>query len=276
MSLLPSSYDSTQSEDAEPRVVDVESEEAEEVFDALASETARRVLTQLHEAPAPPAELADAVDTSVQNAQYHLAKLEDAGAIEVVDTAYSEKGREMDVYAPADQALVIFAGDEEESSTLRTAISRLLGSVGIVALASAVVQTLYSQELFPFGGGGPTGDPGSAGGAGADSETARDGADGGADTGEERSFETEDVDTETAIDNATEAGDGMDVTTADTNISESVTNATDVAPDGQLTPDEPQTAVETAASLPPGLLFFIGGVFALCLVFVVFYYRDFR
>jgi DNA-binding transcriptional ArsR family regulator len=263
MSLLPSSYDSTQSEEAEPRVVDVESEEADEVFDALASETARRLLTQLHEAPAPPAQLADSVDTSVQNVQYHLAKLEDAGAIEVVDTAYSEKGREMDVYAPADQALVIFAGDEEEGSTLRTAISRLLGSLGIVALASAVVQALCSQELFPFSGGGADGAPESGGEAA-----------GGADAGDERSIETADADT--AMDNVTEAQDGMDAATADTNITEGVANATDAVTDGQLTPEEPQTAVETAANLPPGLLFFIGGVFALCLVFVVFYYTDLR
>jgi DNA-binding transcriptional ArsR family regulator len=276
MSLLPSSYDSAGSEEAEPRVVDVESEEADEVFDALASETARRLLTQLHESPAPPAKLADSVDTSVQNVQYHLAKLEDAGAIEVVDTAYSEKGREMDVYAPADQALVIFAGDEEESSTLRTAISRLLGSLGIVALASAVVQALYSQGLFPFGGGGPTGDPESGGGTADETDTADEGTVEDADTGEERSIETEDVDTETATDNATDAQDGMDAATADVNVSDGVANATDAVTDGQLTPEEPQTVVETAASLPPGLLFFLGGVFALCLVVVAFYYTDLR
>ena len=274
MSLLPSSYDSTQSEEAEPRVVDVESEEADEVFDALASETARRLLTQLHEAPAPPAKLADRVDTSVQNVQYHLAKLEDAGAIEVVDTAYSEKGREMEVYAPADQALVIFAGDEEESSTLRTAISRLLGSLAIVALASAVVQALYSQGLFPFGGGGPTGDPASGGGAVEETDTDEDGAAEGAGAGDERAIET--ADAETAADNATETQDGMDAAAADVNISDGVANATDAVTDGQLTPEEPQTAVETAASLPPGVLFFVGGVFALCLVFVVFYYKDLR
>ena len=36
-----------------------------------------------------------------------------------VDTAYSEKDRKMGVFAPADQPLVIYAGDEENESTLR-------------------------------------------------------------------------------------------------------------------------------------------------------------
>ncbi|MFW6435377.1 MAG: hypothetical protein ACOCY1_03255 [Halovenus sp.] len=163
MSMLPSSYDSTGSEEAEPRVVDVESEEADEVFDAL---------------------------------------------------------------------------------------------------ASAVVQTLYSQGLFPFDGGGPAGDPDSGGGT----DEGRD--------GDGRSIET--ADSDTAVDDATETRDGMDAATAETNISDGAANATDTVTDGQLTPEEPQTVVETAASLPPGLLFFLGGVFALCLAFAVFYYTDLR
>ncbi|NIU66678.1 MAG: ArsR family transcriptional regulator, partial [Actinobacteria bacterium] len=67
-----------------------------------------------------------------QNAQYHLGRLEDAGAVEVVDTVYSEKGREMKVYAPADEPLVVVAGGESETSSLRAAITTLLAGVGAV------------------------------------------------------------------------------------------------------------------------------------------------
>jgi DNA-binding transcriptional ArsR family regulator len=111
MSLLPSRPDASPSDDAGPRVIGVDSEDADDVLSALSSGTARDLLAALHEEPAPPSELADRVDTSLQNAQYHLDKLQRAGAVEVVDTAYSAKGREMDVFAPADQPLVIFAGD---------------------------------------------------------------------------------------------------------------------------------------------------------------------
>ncbi|MUV88930.1 helix-turn-helix domain-containing protein, partial [Halapricum sp. CBA1109] len=128
MSLLPSKPDTSPPEDAEPRVVGVDSDDAEDVISALSSDTARTVLAELHEDPAPPSELADRVDTSLQNVQYHLEKLQRAGAVSVVDTAYSAKGREMDVYAPADQPLVIFAGDEEKTTGLKAALSRLLGA----------------------------------------------------------------------------------------------------------------------------------------------------
>ncbi len=70
MSLLASSPDV--SPDGDPRVVGLGSEEADELIAALSSSTARRILAALHEDPAPPGELADPVDTSLRNAQYHL------------------------------------------------------------------------------------------------------------------------------------------------------------------------------------------------------------
>jgi len=163
MSLLPSKPDTTAAEDAEPRVVGVESDDADDLLSALSSGTARRLLGELHEDPAPPGELADRVGTSLQNAQYHLQNLEEAGAVEIVETAYSEKGREMDVYAPADQPLVIFAGDEEKSTSIRTALSRLLGAVGLLAVVSFLVQVFSGEDVLPsFGSADGTASDGAA------------------------------------------------------------------------------------------------------------------
>lgn len=144
MSLLPSSPDI--SPDGDPRVVGLDSEEADELMAALSSSTARRILAALHDDPAPPGELADRVDTSLQNAQYHLEKLDDAGAIEVVGTAYSEKGREMSVYGPADSPLVIFAGEAERASGLRSALSRLFAGFLALGVGGAVIQTLFGGD----------------------------------------------------------------------------------------------------------------------------------
>ena len=146
MSLLPSSPDV--SPDSDPRLVGLDSDEADELMAALSSETARRLLAELHEDPAPPGELADRVDTSLQNAQYHLEKLEGAGAIEGVGTAYSEKGREMTVYGPADSPLVIYAGEQERASGLRAALSRLFGGVLALGVVSLAIQELFGRSIF--------------------------------------------------------------------------------------------------------------------------------
>jgi len=160
--LLPSTPDTSAADDADPRVIGLDSEDADDLIGALSSGTARELLTALHDEAATPSKLADRVDTSLQNTQYHLEKLEDADVIEVVDTAYSAKGREMNVYAPANQPLVVFAGGEEESTGLKAALTRLLGAVGVLGVVSVVVQALAGDLGGLFGGdvGRPAPGPG--------------------------------------------------------------------------------------------------------------------
>jgi DNA-binding transcriptional ArsR family regulator len=149
--LLPSSPDTSAAEEPSPRVIGLDSEDADSLLAALSSDTARRLLAELHEEPTTPSGLADRIDTSLQNVQYHLEKLANADLIEVVDTVYSEKGREMKVYAPADRPLVVFAGSESESAGLKTAISRLISGVAVLGLLSLLVQVWLGDGL-PFVG----------------------------------------------------------------------------------------------------------------------------
>jgi DNA-binding transcriptional ArsR family regulator len=145
--LLPSTSDATAPQSGEPRVIGVDSDDADDLLGALSSDTARELLAALHEDPATPSDLAETIDTSLQNAQYHLGNLEDADVIEVVDTIYSEKGREMKVYAPADRPLVVFAGREEKTTGLKAALSRLLGAFGALGLLSIAVQQTFGDGL---------------------------------------------------------------------------------------------------------------------------------
>ena len=149
--LLPSIPDSSAREDRTPRVVGLDEDAADEVFGALGSETARSLFAALTEEPAHPSALAERVETSLQNAQYHLGNLEDAELVEVVDTAYSAKGREMDVYAPADRALVVFAGEETDQSLLSKALGRLLGGLGVLSALSVVAEGLFGDETAASG-----------------------------------------------------------------------------------------------------------------------------
>ncbi len=143
---LPSTVDSVADEDRDPRVVGVDSDDADALVAALSSQTGRDILAALYEEPATPATIAERVDTSLQNAQYHLGKLEDGNLVEVADTAYSEKGREMKVYAPTAEPLVLFAGNESDTGGLQSALKNLLGGIGVLGLASLVVQRLADRQ----------------------------------------------------------------------------------------------------------------------------------
>jgi DNA-binding transcriptional ArsR family regulator len=286
MSLLPSKPDASPSEDAGPRVVGVDSEEADEVLSALSSGTARRLLSEVHDDPAPPSELAERVDTSLQNAQYHLEKLENAGAIEVVDTAYSAKGREMDVYAAADKPLVIFAGDQKEGSTLRTALRRLVGALGVLAVASLAVQARFGRgDLLGGGGGGDSAAPAGGADGGGDVGTA-----GGGDGGDAAGSPTPDAETmgqEQAV-TPTPGGETTPEATpapepTPTPRPEPTGTAGEAAETATGTAGEAgQEAVRTAADvgpeaaggLPPGLVFFAGGAFVAVVVAAAWYWRG--
>ncbi len=124
------------------RVIGVDSDDADDLIGALSSETARNMLSELHDEPATPSEVAERADTTVQNARYHLENLKDAGLIEVDDTRYSPKGREMDVYAPA-EPLVMFVGREEDSTTLRDLVTRFFGVIGAIGIAAVFVEFLF-------------------------------------------------------------------------------------------------------------------------------------
>lgn len=204
--IWPSTPDTSAAEEPNPRVIGLDDEEADDLLSAMSSETAREVLTELHDEPATPSSLADRVDTSLQNVQYHLSNLREADMIEVIDTIYSEKGREMNVYAPADRPLVMFASPEHERPGLKDAIMRLLGGVGLLVVGSVLVQAWIGdvRALWPFG------EP----------------AAGGADSGP-----------------------------------------------GPMTADSVEAAGQ-AAGLPPGLLFFLGGAFVLCVGFAIWYLRQ--
>lgn len=147
----------------EPRVVEVDDEAANEVFEALSSETARLMLGLLYTDPQTVSELADHVETSLQNVRYHLDKFEAAGLIESVGEAYSEQGNEMTVYAPTYDPLIVAARSEERTQSLQRALKQLLGAVGVLAVLSVIIDQFLRRGLPILGDDGVSGGGGAGG-----------------------------------------------------------------------------------------------------------------
>lgn len=106
MHALSTKPKSGQSNHTESRIVTVEDDAFGDVLGALSCETARAIHQSVIEEPRTASEIADQVDTSVQNASYHLTNLADSGLVEVCDTpVYSKKGCEMTLYRAVDTEL---------------------------------------------------------------------------------------------------------------------------------------------------------------------------
>lgn len=88
----------------------VTTDDAADVLSILSCDTALRILSVLEADPGTASDVANAVDSSIQTVSYHLDRLRDAGLITPVDTWYSEKGKEMTVYALATERLVVEFG----------------------------------------------------------------------------------------------------------------------------------------------------------------------
>lgn len=226
----------------EPRLVDLDDDTADKVFEALSAETTRQIFVELHETPQAASDLARVTDTSVQNVQYHLEKLTDADLVEVVDTWYSERGTEMKVYAPTDESLVLFAGSDKGRS-LRSLLKRVVGVVGVLLPASALVGWVARQ----LGSTNTVGD------------TTKDIAGNATDY------------TNTATEAGNEAGALEATGTTPTPASD---------PSQTPGPDAVQGGVDAISGVladpgvAAGLSFFLGGVFVVTLVLAVYYRRS--
>lgn len=277
--LLPFKSEPTRSPEG-ARVLSLEDDATEEALSALSSDTAREILALVYEEPRTPPEIRDAIDTSLQNVHYHLENLEEADLIQPAGSGYSEKGTEMTVYAPASEAVVLFAGAEDDGSRIQTALARLLGAVGLLALASVVVRRV-ARTTLPVGGfsGGDGGEgaaePSSQSEAATDVQGGEDAGagDGGGGGGDMGAFDQEATPTPEATPTSDPAGTSTPTprdtpaATSDPSI-DGVTTPTPEST-GAATPTPSEAGDTIAAAGDGGLLadpavaFFLGGVFML-------------
>ena len=139
MPLLPLNNDVKSRQEGEIEILDVDDNETEDVFKALSSDTARRVLQAVYDEPAPASALAERLDLSLQNASYHLENLVDAGVIEVADTHYSDKGTEMAIYAPVNNPIVLFIGTDERKNGLLNTLKRFISAIVLLSAGSVFI-----------------------------------------------------------------------------------------------------------------------------------------
>jgi len=147
--LLPTQTDAAVERSDTPAVLSLDDDATREVIEALSSETAYDIFQLLNKTPATPSRIAEQLDQSVQNVHYHLENLEAAGVIEVTDTCYSEKGREMSVFVVSEDPTLLFLGTEDDRPGLKrafTSFASLLGPPSILLAAGESIAQFVTTE----------------------------------------------------------------------------------------------------------------------------------
>ena len=107
-------------------------ERAQRIARAMASQTANAIIQAFGSGPLTSSEVARSMAIPITTATYHIENLLNAGLIEVMETRWSEKGREVKVYGLANQVVIIAPPE----SDLRAVLKKYATLFGIVVLAS--------------------------------------------------------------------------------------------------------------------------------------------
>ena len=136
-------------------VIEQGSVQAQKIAKAMASPTAGDLFNTLSDGPLTATALAEQTGFPLTTVKYHLNNLLDADLIEVVDSRWSEKGREMKIYGVKDQVVVLAPRKRPD---VRQIVERYGVIAGAVTIGCAVLLAIPNMLSRYF----PTQNPGIA------------------------------------------------------------------------------------------------------------------
>jgi len=113
-------------------VIEPGDERAQKIGKAIGSPMANEILQILAGGPKTASDLTDLLNIPMGTLKYHIDNLLEAGLIEIAETRYSVKGREVKVYALRDQLLIV----APKVTSVRSILLKYASLFAIVVLAS--------------------------------------------------------------------------------------------------------------------------------------------
>ncbi len=126
---------------------------AQKIAKAISSGTANDILHLLGDGQKSATDITGSLDLPMSTVKYHLDNLLDAGLVEVVETKYSIKGREIKVYALRDQLLIV-APRMQNVRSLLLKYGSLFAIVALASLAGFFYLPLLAPAIPGTSGGG--------------------------------------------------------------------------------------------------------------------------
>ncbi len=131
-------------------VVEQGSLEAQRIAKAMSSPTSADLFNALSEVPMSATALAERTELPLTTVKYHLENMLAAGLIEVSDTRWSTKGREMKIYAVKDQVVLIAPKKKVNVRGIMERYGVAAGAFAVIcALGLAIPSTLL--QMMPGG-----------------------------------------------------------------------------------------------------------------------------
>jgi DNA-binding transcriptional ArsR family regulator len=108
---------------------------AQKIGKAISSQTANDILQLISDGPKTATDLTDSLHIPMSTIKYHLDNLLEAGLLEVTETRYSVKGREIKVYGVPNRLLIV----APKMTNIRSILLKYASLFAVVILASLVM-----------------------------------------------------------------------------------------------------------------------------------------
>src|SRR3972149_11873834 len=114
-------------------------EKTKKITQVISNDTARQILELLADAPLSASDIAERLKVPLTTIVYNLENLENVGLIKVERIKYSEKGREVKIYAPV-RKLIVVVPERTDKKSVADLIRKYMGVILAAVLASSFIE----------------------------------------------------------------------------------------------------------------------------------------
>ncbi len=128
-------------------LISLEEEKAKKLAEVISNKTSRKILNYLSEKEASESEIAKDLNIPVSTVHYNIKQLFQNGLIESKEFMWSEKGKKMEIYAPAKKFIVIAP---KKIDLLKNQLKTVLPILGFSLFASGIIY-FFTSAFTTFG-----------------------------------------------------------------------------------------------------------------------------
>lgn len=123
-------------------------EESKKITQVISNDTARKIIELLADAPLSASDIAERLLTPLTTIVYNLENLESVGLIKVEKIKYSEKGRQVKIYAPV-RKLIVVVPEKTDRKSITDILRKYVGVVLAAVFASGIIEFLLFRTGAP-------------------------------------------------------------------------------------------------------------------------------
>lgn len=114
-------------------------EESKKITQVISNDTARQIIELLADAPLSASDIAERLQAPLTTVTYNLENLESVGLVKVERIKYSEKGREVKIYAPV-RKLIVVVPEKTDRKSVADVLRKYMGVILASVLASSLIE----------------------------------------------------------------------------------------------------------------------------------------